>query len=191
VARQKVGRKRQGPPKGARRKRNFGKRSDSKWHESFSKVVRLLIKAENLSDAEISEFLGVNNETLLHWKRDNPEFARAFLRGEKDRKKAMERSLFNRGVGMTIPASKIFQHRGKIIEHAYQEFLPPETAAMKLWLAGNMPEKYGDKLELGGSLPVKFVIKGLEDDRPALIENAGSEAVDGKAEARLLPAPNP
>lgn len=164
------GRKRRPPPaKGPGRnvahKFANGKIPDkSKWNPAFIEIAKHMVKVENASDHEIAQALGIHRTTLYVWKRQIPMFRKAFLRGEAERIEMVERALEQRATGYAQKATKIFQHQGKVITKDYEEVFAPDVGAIKLFLQANKPEKYGDKLELGGdaSRPISFVIKGLD-----------------------------
>jgi hypothetical protein len=57
----------------------------------------------------------------------------------------VERSLYQRAIGYSHDAVKIFQTRdGKIVEHKYVERYPPDPASMCFWLKNRRPDRWRD-----------------------------------------------
>ena len=169
------GRPRKVPPSkgvGSRRSRTFARPETraskggrrSKWNDSFIALAHQMVAVEDATDAEMAKVIGIDRGTLSDWKRKVPEFARAFIKGEKKQGRAVEQAMFHKASGYSYPSEKVFQYQGKVVRAKLTEHVPPDAAAAKLFLQGNMPDKYGDKLELAGNAdrPINFVIEGLE-----------------------------
>ena len=69
-----------------------------------------------------------------HWK--HPEFGGALKLGKKEADERMERSLYQRGLGYSYNAVKIFMPAGakKPIYAPYVEHVPPDTTSAIFWL---------------------------------------------------------
>lgn len=123
-----------------------------------------LLAGQDWTDAEIARFFQISERTLYRWKADYPDFARAMVRGEEQMARIVERKLFDRAVGVEVPAVKIMQHEGKPVVHEYDEFLPPNVQAQELFLMAHKPHQYRKRLEHSGDpgAPVRFVIDGFD-----------------------------
>ena len=84
---------------------------------------------------EIADELKISPGTLDNWKKTKPEFLSALKAGKEASDDRIERSLYQRAIGYSHPAVKVFITRdGKIVEHKYIEHYPPDTTAALFWL---------------------------------------------------------
>lgn len=163
------------PTRRNKRKQRFNHGYDAKKMIPQAKMLA----EQDWTDAEIARFFQVSERTLYRWKADYPDFARAMVRGEAQMARIVERKVFDRAVGMEVPAIKVMQHNGKPVVHEYTDYLPPNVPAQELFLMGNMPHKYRKRLEHSGdpSAPVRFIIDGRDEtpEEPRIYGNRSKD----------------
>jgi hypothetical protein len=111
------------------------------------------LAAKGWTDLELADFFGVCRRTLMYWKSRHEDFAQALKVGKEIPDDRVVRSLYERAVGYTQPAVKIFMPAGAkkavIVEHV--EHIPPDTAACRYWLNNRRPDEWRDKVEHTGA----------------------------------------
>jgi DNA-binding NarL/FixJ family response regulator len=101
------------------------------------------------TDFEIAQFFGISAGSVLNrWKAEFPAIAEAFTVGKGIADARVERSLFNRAVGYSYDAIKIFNDKGAVTKVDYVEHMPPDTGAAVFWLKNRMQEKWRDRREV-------------------------------------------
>ena len=124
------------------------------------------------TDLEIIEALGIGQTTFYRWRHEHPQFREATELGKEAADERVERSLYQRALGYSHQAVKIFMPAGaeNPIYAAYTEHYPPDTAAASLWLRNRQPEKWRDKQEVehSGNLVVQTVRYGDDQAAPQL-----------------------
>lgn len=101
------------------------------------------------TDAEVAELLGVGIWAIMGWAHKYPEFDQARKAGKNVTNKRVERSLYNRAVGYTYEAEKVFFPAGAPgpVKVTYREHVPPDVAACMNWLKNRDPERWREKFE--------------------------------------------
>ena len=92
------------------------------------------------SQAKLAEALDVSLFTVEEWLRTKPKFSREWRRGKDQADAAVTKSLFQRAIGYSHPAVKIFIHEGEVIKVPYVERYAPETAAATFILTNRQRE---------------------------------------------------
>lgn len=88
------------------------------------------------TDEQLADFFDVCIATIRNWKTDYPEFLAALKVGKEEPDERVKRSLYQRAVGYTFEAVKVFMPAGAtepVYAH-YREHCPPDTAAAFIWL---------------------------------------------------------
>src|SRR5712671_5216638 len=89
-------------------------------------------------------------------RRDIRDSASRSSSARSGRTLRLRESLYNRARGMSVPAVKIFQGtpEGGPVIVPYQEHLPPDVGAAKLWLSRRRPDLWREKqqIDITGSL---------------------------------------
>ena len=157
-------RPRKEPKKGARANKRFLNDKRSSYSRQLIPVIANLVK-QGETDFRIAEICGVSMSTLSNWKSKDPQLAKAMKRSEALIVKQTEATMWQRANGYSHDAEEIGYYRGKVIRTKTTKVYPPSEAAAKMMLGAAKPEKYRDRLEIGGDAarPVKFIIEGLED----------------------------
>lgn len=99
------------------------------------------------TDLEMADFFGVDVRTLYRWKNEKPEFCQALKAGKEAADDRVERSLYNRAVGYSHDAVKIFMPANSPapVYAPYTEHVPPDTTAQIFWLKNRRPDLWRDK----------------------------------------------
>jgi hypothetical protein len=85
--------------------------------------------------------------TIVRWRLEHPEFCDATKVGKEIADDRMERSLYERGVGYTVDAVKIFNDGGKPLVVPYQQHVPPDVSAAKHWLHNRRPDRWRERTD--------------------------------------------
>lgn len=157
----------------------------SKYDPSFPEQARKLCLL-GATDLEIADFFEVSIASLYRWKNEHPEFCEALKEAKAEADKRVEESLYQRALGYSHEAVKIFMPAGasEPVKVPYREHYPPDTTAAIFWLKNRRPEAWRDKHEVEHS----HRIEQMSDDELARIASlpAGSgtrviAAANGKA----------
>ena len=135
------------PPKPRARKRlPVGRPSE--YQDFFAeKAYKLCLLGA--TQEEIADMLGVSLQTLYAWREAYPEFLEAFTRGKHDADANVANRLYQRAMGYSHEAVKIFMPAGsdEPVYAPYTEHYPPDTQAASLWLRNRQPGRWRDKQE--------------------------------------------
>jgi DNA-binding XRE family transcriptional regulator len=126
---------------------NFGRPS------RFTDPVRdtcLRLAEEGKTNEEIAKAIGVSKKTFYLWKQNNGDFRDAIKERMDVATELVEIALFEKAVGYTRPAVKLFMHEGQVIEHHYIEHYAPCTTAQIFFLKNRKRDVWAvsDKLEV-------------------------------------------
>lgn len=100
------------------------------------------IAALGATDIEIADILGVGIASIILWKVQHPEFAEALRVAKEPADERVKRSLYQRAVGYTFEATKIFQYEGIPVVVPYREHVPPDVTACAVWLNNRDPKNW-------------------------------------------------
>lgn len=133
------------------------------------------------TDLEVADNLNICAATLYRWKSQHPEFCEALKVGKAVADERVERSLYNRAVGYSFGAVKIFMPAGasEPVYAAYQEHCPPDPTSAIFWLKNRRPEQWRDvkAQEItganGGAIKLERITRTIVDpghqDSPRLL----------------------
>jgi hypothetical protein len=101
------------------------------------------------TDIEIADFFEVTARTIYRWKNTFPEFCQALKAGKEKADERVERSLYQRAIGYSHEAVKIFMpaNAPAPVYAPYREQFPPDTAAAIFWLKNRRPDEWRDKTQ--------------------------------------------
>lgn len=102
------------------------------------------------TDIEMAGFFGVTEKTFISWKHNHPSFLQAIHAGKAKADANVAHSLYNRSLGYSHPAVKIFMDEGTPVYAPYTEHYPPDTNAASLWLRNRQPAKWRGNQDLDG-----------------------------------------
>lgn len=152
----------------------------TKYAESMNEqAYRLCLLSA--TEQEIADFFDVDIATLTRWKEAHPEFRASIVRGREYADAHVADRLYNRAMGYSHPAVKIFMPAGasEPVYAPYTEHYPPDTAAASLWLRNRQPKKWRERTEtvheIGDNLAA-----AISDGRKRMLDitpDNGSEAL--------------
>lgn len=118
----------------------------SKKEKLDLKQVEALAK-RGWTDAEMSQFFGVDIATWYRWKASNAAFAAALRDWKAEADSRVERGLYERAIGYSHPEDKIFNVNGTPLVVPTTKHYPPDTVACIFWLKNRDRENWRDKIE--------------------------------------------
>ncbi len=132
-----AGKDRQTPKRGPGRQ--------STWKAEYPAKVEELCRL-GATDLEIATHFRVNVSTFSKWKNDYPQLSEALKSGKALADERVERSLYNRAVGYSYNAVKIFMPAGakKPVVVPYVEHVPPDVTAQIFWLKNRRKDEWRD-----------------------------------------------
>jgi len=106
-----------------------------------------------LTDEELAAFFGVSHTTIYEWDKAHPEFAESRARGKLPADAHVATRLYQRALGYSHPAVKIFMPAGarEPVVADYIEHYPPDTQAASWWLKNRQPKRWRDRQEHTGA----------------------------------------
>lgn len=108
------------------------------------------------TDKEMSEFLGVTEQTFNNWKKAHSNFFESLKDWKLEADNRVERSLYERATGYRHPEDKIFKPAGEeptIVKT--EKHYPPDTTACIYWLNNRKPDEYKNRFEYKGDVNQK------------------------------------
>src|SRR3954447_12391891 len=146
---------------------------EPEYAEQAEKLCRL-----GATDAEMAGFFGVCEDTVNVWKTTHLDFSASLKRGKLEADANVASRLYQRAMGYSHAAVKIFNDGGQEMIVPYTEHYPPDTTAAIFWLKNRRPEQWRDKSQQelsgpGGSPLVPVVNVSLSDPRSRTAPEAG------------------
>lgn len=118
----------------------------SKYDPDFCQQARKLCEAFGATDRQLAEFFEVSEATLNNWKTAHPEFLETLKIPKDIADQRVEKSLYQRALGYSHEAVKIFQVDGEPLVVPYIEHYPPDSTACIFWLKNRKKAEWRDKL---------------------------------------------
>lgn len=152
------------PPQGEKKKRKKGR--PTKFGRVILRQLEMLYTAGH-TDLFVAKFLNVTERTLRNWMEEKPEFFQSIRNWKITADERVEKALYDRAIGYSHPAVKLFNEKGTVIEHEYIEHYPPDYNSMELWLTNRNPDNWRKKFDVeSGGKPVAsvttFVVPGFD-----------------------------
>lgn len=97
------------------------------------------------TDKELADFFEVSEQTINTWKQKHPEFLESLKQGKMLADAEVADKLYQRAIGYSHPAEKIFNNNGEELRVPFTEHYPPDTTAALFWLKNRQPEKWRDR----------------------------------------------
>jgi hypothetical protein len=143
---------------------------DPKFVDQARKLCEL-----GATDMEVADFFGVDVRTIYRWKHDHEDFCQALIAGKDACDNRVERSLYNRAVGYSFSAVKIFMPAGaeEPVYAPYTEHVPPDTGAAMNWLKNRQGDKWRDKSEVDVNLKTDLA-KAIEEGNKRVEDGSGT-----------------
>ena len=112
-----------------------------------------------MTDKEISQNIGISQETFYQWTKLYSEFSEAIKKGRQPVNLIVEKTFFEEKLkGRTVKEKTTEKtiHKdanGKVVsstEHirTTERYIPADTTAMLFYMKCRMPEKYNDKINV-------------------------------------------
>jgi hypothetical protein len=114
----------------------------------LKKVKQLAVKG--WTDDEMASFFGIDRATWYRWKAADQAFCDALKDWKSEADARVERSLYEKAVGFSQEAVKIFMPAGAEtpVYAPYVERMAPDTTAAIFWLKNRQPSQWRDKQEV-------------------------------------------
>lgn len=98
------------------------------------------------TDVELADFFNVSINTIGNWKSQHTDFLGALKLGKDAADERVSASLYQRAMGYTHEAVKIFMPAGakKAVVVPYREHVPPDTTACIFWLKNRRSGEWRD-----------------------------------------------
>lgn len=129
-----------------------------KFQEEYIEQARKLCEL-GATDLQLANFFNVVESTLHKWKHDFPAFSDAIKEGKVSIDDAVEKSLLNRAMGMTLEEWKEEESDNGVKKTHTKKQIAGDTTAQIFWLKNRRPDKWRDKQQVDTNL----VIKKVED----------------------------
>lgn len=151
--------------------------------EQVEKLCRL-----GATDYEIADFFEVNVLTIHRWKHEHEDFCNALKAGKDVADERVVRAFYQRAVGYSFEAEKLFSFQGEVIRAQVTEHIPPDVGAILSWLKNRRPKEWRDvkQLEHSGAIG-SYDLSKLSDEQltqlatilaPAAADMAGNPGGD-------------
>jgi hypothetical protein len=112
--------------------------------------LKLLLQA-GWTDKEVGEFFGIARETLVTWRREDPEIKKMMDEWRVPSNEKIERTMYEKANGYTVrEVQQRTDSKGNVSTVETIKELPPDTTAMIFWLKNRSASKWREKIELGG-----------------------------------------
>lgn len=101
------------------------------------------------TDVELADFFNIHVSTLNRWKIEYPEFCASIRVAKESADERVERGLYQRAVGYSHEAVKIFMPSGATapVYAPYREHFAPDTTAAIFWLKNRRKDDWREKTE--------------------------------------------
>lgn len=118
----------------------------SKYKQEYA-TQAFKIASLGATDYEMAIFFEISLETLNQWRIRHKKFSDAVYAGKDAPDQRVVRSLYQRAVGYSYDAVKIFMpaNADDPVVVPYTEHVPPDPGAAKNWLCNRLPEQWRDK----------------------------------------------
>jgi len=120
---------------------------------------------EGADDTQLIDAMKITSSTFYAWLKDHPEISEAIALGRGRARVQIENALFIRAKGGKVELKKPFKRRireydpatGKCIldeeiyeDRTVEEYIPPDTQAIKFWLTNRVPDRWAEKVVVEG-----------------------------------------
>ncbi len=101
---------------------------------------------------ELAEDLKLDRRTIFRWLEEHTEFRLAYKLGRREATSRVEKALFARAIGCSIPETRVVVVSDGQADGAHVEkveittHLPPDVSAIKTWLTNRRPKHWAEKV---------------------------------------------
>ena len=139
---------------------------------NLNKIKKLVLSGWD--DAQVSDFFGFTPQTFCNYKLKHQKFFESLKEWKKEADQKVERSLYERALGYSHSAVKMFVIGGKVVTQEYVEHYPPSEVACIFWLKNRQPQAWRDKQDVEHSGSIELSAKNII----AAVEEAESKAIN-------------
>jgi hypothetical protein len=133
----------------------------TKYKEAFNDQV-FEMALLGLSDSQISNILGITEQTLNNWKTEHPMFFESLTQGKENADGKVAKAMYKRALGLTIIEEALTKD-GQIVQ--LRKELPPDTPAAKHWLANRQRKLWANNGESTMYTTEPLIIIRTEGDK--------------------------
>jgi hypothetical protein len=94
---------------------------------------------------DLGEFFGVTSRTIENWIATYPDFAGEVKAGRDHADANVVHRLYQRAMGCSVPAERIFIYQGRAIREPLTIHYPPDTQACIFWLRNRRRRNWTEK----------------------------------------------
>ncbi len=125
---------------------NPGGGRPSTYDPKYCTIARKLCEL-GATDDDLAEALGVSERTIRTWMVTHEDFSAACRVGKQATDDLVERRFYERAVGYTYDAVKVFMPAGAVepVYARYREHVPPDVNAARFWLQNRRPDRWREK----------------------------------------------
>jgi hypothetical protein len=160
----------------------------SSFRPEYVKQAEKLCKL-GATDLDLAGFFEVDVSTIWRWATKYPEFRSALKSGKEVADDRVERSLYQRAVGYSHDAVRVFMPAGarSPVYAPYVEHVPPDTTAAIFWLKNRRREEWRDVSRHeqtgpnGGPILHATDLSSLSDDELARLIGSPATHLEGDA----------
>ena len=117
------------------------------YRHEYAEQARKLCLLLGATHEELAGFFDVPAATLRDWLAAIPAFAAAVQAGMELADAEIADRLYQRALGYSHEAVRIFNHQGVPLKVPYVEHYPPDATACIFWLKSRQRDKWRDKVE--------------------------------------------
>ena len=139
----------------------------TKYNVELTPKLAYWMAHAGLTDIQMAEELGVNEDTIYEWKKVHPAFSEALKSGKETPDAQVESALLKKALGYEYD-----EYHGKLGE--MRKVQHPDTVACIFWLKNRQPDQWRD---------VKDINQGMTKEVQAKLTALLSEAVKANLSA--------
>tara|TARA_R110000822_G_C15322095_1_gene493809 strand:+ start:1864 stop:2382 length:519 start_codon:yes stop_codon:yes gene_type:complete len=144
-------------------------------------VAAAFVMAElGATDMDLARAFDVDISTIYAWKAKDRDFSDALKVGKATADDKVERALYQKAVGYSLPLTKVFCHEGVISTHQMVEHFPPDTTACIFWLKNRRSDEWREKREVEVHDKLSEFMAEL-NARPRLVEINRARLIEAEA----------
>lgn len=113
----------------------------TKFDDNVRKKISYLY-SQGLTDAQVSEIIGVSRSTLWEWKQKYEDFSSTITAQKIFADGMVEDALLSRAVGYDYEEEKAFCYKGQIIKVMVKKHAIPDVSAQQFWLNNRKPDEW-------------------------------------------------
>ena len=104
------------------------------------------LAAVGATQADIAQFLQINELTLIRWKAENPLFCKALTTSAEKANQRVKASLYMRANGYTRVERRVaVTKEGGVVDYEEEVYYPPDSGSIKLWLMNRDAKNWREK----------------------------------------------